>query len=409
MGKKVLVLAGGFDQIALINELKERGIYVILADYYENPPAKLYADKHYQISTLDEEKIYQVALVENVDIITTACTDQALLTMARVSERLNLPTYISSETALNVTNKTFMKSCFAKNGIPTAKFVLLKNRKTWENEIDKLPEFPLVVKPCDCNSSKGVIRVNQGKELKSAIEEAFELSRSGQVIVEQFIEGREISIDIWLNQENVVVLSISESKKIKESNNDFLIYQSRYPVEEIDNYKEQIISIADDIARAFQLSNCPMLIQALIKNGNIYVIEFSARMGGGTKYKLIENISGIDIMKIYVERILGNVGQVVVPKKSSKYIELDYLYTDSGTVTGVVGFEECKKEGLIEDYFLYKPLNSWIATRKISGDRMAGILISGDTEKGLVNMRERVFDRIDILENKKSILYRACF
>ncbi|MDE6763385.1 MAG: hypothetical protein K2J73_06875, partial [Oscillospiraceae bacterium] len=90
--KKILVLAGGFDQIALINELKKRDMYVVLADYFEDLPAKKYADKHFKISTLDEEAVYNLALSESVDIVTTACTDQALLTVARVSERLELPT-----------------------------------------------------------------------------------------------------------------------------------------------------------------------------------------------------------------------------------------------------------------------------------------------------------------------------
>ena len=97
---KVLVLAGGYDQIGLIEELKSRGHYVLLADYFENPPAKKTADKHYQISTLDEDAVKEVALKEQVDLITTACTDQALLTVAKVSEELGLPTYISYEKAI---------------------------------------------------------------------------------------------------------------------------------------------------------------------------------------------------------------------------------------------------------------------------------------------------------------------
>ena len=79
---KILVLAGGADQIALINELKNRGHYVILLDYFENPPAKKYADKHIVASTLDIPKVREVAAEEKVDLVCTACTDQALLTVA---------------------------------------------------------------------------------------------------------------------------------------------------------------------------------------------------------------------------------------------------------------------------------------------------------------------------------------
>ena len=103
---KILVLAGGADQIALIQELKSRGHEVVLLDYFENPPAKPYADKHIVASTLDVEAVEKYAKEENVSLICTACTDQALLSVSYVSERLGLPCYIDYQTGLNVTNKS---------------------------------------------------------------------------------------------------------------------------------------------------------------------------------------------------------------------------------------------------------------------------------------------------------------
>lgn len=118
---KVIVLAGGADQIALISELKKRGCYVVLVDYFQNPPAKEYADIHVVASTLDDAKVKEIAQEYGADLICTACTDQALLTVAKVSEELNLPCYISYQTALNVTNKTYMKQRMAQCSIPTSR------------------------------------------------------------------------------------------------------------------------------------------------------------------------------------------------------------------------------------------------------------------------------------------------
>ena len=101
---KALVLAGGFPQIALIEELKKRNITVLLADYYPNPVAKPYADEFYQVSTLDIAAITELARTEKVDFLITACTDQALLTVAKVSEELGLPCYIDYKSAFYVTN-----------------------------------------------------------------------------------------------------------------------------------------------------------------------------------------------------------------------------------------------------------------------------------------------------------------
>lgn len=406
---KALVLAGGFDQIELIKEIKSKGWNVILADYYKNPPAKAYADKHFQISTLDEEKVYELAKKEKVDLITTACTDQALLTMARVSSRLNLPSYISEEVALKMTNKFYMKQCFKDKGIPTADFVLIDDRGKIQENVCGIKKFPQIVKPCDCNSSKGVTKVTGMDGLIEAANGAFELSRSGKIIIEEYIEGVELSIDVWVEEDAVKILNISETCKINENNEFFTIFRSIYPVDHIGILEEKIKKVAEQIAETFSLSDCPMLIQALIHQGDIYVIEASARMGGGTKYKYIKEISGIDIMKVYVNRIMGDTGQVLCPIKSTKYYELDYVYAYNGTVTEIIGLEELKAEGILDDYFVYKPVGSVVLKRTTSSDRILGFLISDVGGAELVRKREYVVSHIDIRDKDKSIIYRDCF
>ena len=211
---KILVLAGGFDQIAFINELKHRGHEVYLADYLDNPPAKNHVIKHYQISTLDEQAIYELASTEKFDLITTACTDQALLTVARVSQKLKKYFYLDEDIAECVTNKSIMKSILRKNDIATARYVVVDESEKIAT-CDKIEHFPIMVKPCDCNSSKGVVKVNDKKELLAALNEAFILSRTNQAVIEEYIDGIEISIDAWVENGCTKILSISKTNKIK--------------------------------------------------------------------------------------------------------------------------------------------------------------------------------------------------
>ncbi|OQA17231.1 MAG: Phosphoribosylglycinamide formyltransferase 2 [Chloroflexi bacterium ADurb.Bin360] len=109
---KVFVLGGGSDQRALIEDFKRRDATVILIDYYQNPPAKELVDKHYAVSTLDMEAVLSLARAERPDMVVTACIDQALLTVAYVSEKLDLYWPFSYEQALRATDKTFMKQVF---------------------------------------------------------------------------------------------------------------------------------------------------------------------------------------------------------------------------------------------------------------------------------------------------------
>ena len=173
---KALVLCGGIPQVQLIKELKDRGIYTILADMNEKAVAVKYADKFYPVSTLDIDGIRKVAKDENVDFILSVCADQMLLVAAQVSEELGLPCYIDYETAKNVSSKEYMKRIFVENGVPTSKHVILKNL---DRESIKHLEYPIIVKPVDCYSSKGVKKVQSYEELELAFEEAVAFSRTG--------------------------------------------------------------------------------------------------------------------------------------------------------------------------------------------------------------------------------------
>lgn len=407
---KVLVLAGGFDQIALIKELKRRNSEVILADYYENPLAKRYADTFYRISTLDEEKIFQLAVKENVELVTTACTDQALLTVANVSKKMGLPCYLTPETAKNVTNKVYMKEKFKQHGIPTADCRVLQN----EEEIGLLDngilKFPCIVKPCDCNSSKGVIKVENDRALIKAAENAFRLSRSKKVIIEEYVSGMELSVDAWVSAGTPKILDITESRKIRQNNNNFTIYQSRYPVGISKQIEERIKVAIAKIVKAFGLVDCPLLVQAIVNENGVYVVEFSARMGGGSKYKLIEYLTGINIMDKYVDFIMGNSIEDIMPVNVRKSYELDYIYTYDGTISRYINFEELKKSGKIQDIFYYKTEGNTITGRQVSGDRALGLLIEGNNDSELEEKRKKILDTVAILDvSGKDIMYRECF
>lgn len=391
---KILVLAGGSDQIDLINELKKRGHKVVLVDYYPNPPAKRFADKHIQESTLDVEKVREIAVTEKVDMICTACTDQALLTVAKVSEELSLPTYISYQTALNVTNKSFMKKVMMDNDIPTSKYMIVDKA---DAKLARNFQYPLVVKPVDCNSSKGVVKVFDEKEVEDAIANAISLSRTQTAVIEEFISGEEVSADFYIQGEEVKFLCATKSNKIKNTTS-FTITQSYYPV--INEAQEaKLTVIAGKIAKAFDLKDTPLLVQLILHGDDFYVLEFSARMGGGSKHKVIETISGVDIMKVYVDRILG-AKPTVNPKKKAKYATMNYVYCNNGMFVRIEGREEIRKNKLIVADFQYKMENNLITKHETSGDRVMGYLVVADSLEEMAEKIKTIDNSLKIIDDK---------
>ena len=213
--KKAIVLGGTAPHAMLINKLKKRGYYVILVDYLKESPGKKVADKHICESTLDLDKVYDIAKRENVSLVISTCIDQANLTCCYVAEKLNLTKPYTYETALDVTDKSRMKGIMVDNHIPTAEYMVYHNLE----EIDwKKVTFPSVVKPVDCNSSKGVHRVDNIDEAKKYAAEAIGLSRTKTGLIEKFNSGNEIQVDCFVTDEKVEVIMTRQNQKIIAEN-----------------------------------------------------------------------------------------------------------------------------------------------------------------------------------------------
>lgn len=391
---KALVLAGGLPQIKLINELKSRNIETLLADYYPNPVAKPYADHFFQISTLDVEAIADLTKREKVDFLITVCTDQALLTVAKVSEELGLPCYIDYKTALDVTNKQYMKDVFIKNNISTARYVV--SGKFKENEISDF-SYPLIVKPVDCNSSKGVKKVEDLSELKCAFEEAVQMSRTKTAIIETFIQGKEYSVDVYVENGIAKVLNVSELEKIPEKDK-FVIFRSACLGNISDLINQKIQYTAQQIAEAFGLTNSPMLIQLMADDSNVYVLEFSARTGGGEKFRVIESVTGFDVIKAVVDLTLGETPSVQKCVPDFKYVATEFIYCNPGVFEEVLGLEYLEKNNIISDFYLFKWNGAVFDTIENSGDRVAGFTICGNSEEELNKKHEIVISNLKVLD-----------
>lgn len=389
---RALVLAGGIPQIDLLRELKARGYFTILADYTENPVAEPYADKFYRKSTLDMEAIREIALEEKINIIITCCTDQALNTVSKIASDLGLPCYINEMTGMAVTNKQYMKRIFMDHNIPTAKFQIVDTPEQCVVE-----KFPVVVKPVDCNSSKGVAKVFNDSQLQEAIANAIAYSRTNSSVVEDFIEGKEVSVDIFVQNGKAAILCTSISEKIKDDHK-FVIYKGQYPADISDLVYSKIKDAAQRIADAFQLKNCPMLMQVLVNGNDIYVLEFSARTGGCIKYRLIELASGVNIIKATVD-LFESKTPVIHPVMSDKYIVDEFIYCKKGVFDHVTGMESCISEGLLHEAYVLKTKGAKFDSINSSGDRIAAIVYVADSYEDYVQKHNEVIKRIKVIDS----------
>lgn len=390
MQKRALVLAGGLPQLELIKKLKGRNIYTVLVDYLEQPVAKPYADIFYRESTLDVLAVEKIARKEHVDFILTVCTDQALLTMAMVSEQLHLPCYIDFQTAQNVTNKRYMKEILLACGIPTPKAVITG---TCKEKYDLDFKYPLVCKPVDCNSSKGVKKCTSPEELQNAIVEAMQLSRSKNVIIEEYKDGIELSVDAFVLDGSAKILLISELQKAKEKDK-FVILKSGLDRPISLSLRKKIQNVLQKIVTAFSLNNCPLLVQMIVsRDEEVSVLEFSARTGGGEKYQVIKLLTGNDVIENTIQITLGEAVTIKTPLVK-KFYETTFLYCKKGIYDHTEGVSRLKDQGIISDYYQFKsPKTEFFGRMDNSSDRVAGYTVVADTAEQL-NQKQRIAQNI---------------
>lgn len=373
-----MILAGGNDQAALMEELRryfKGDVEILLVDMSDKVRAIPYANRFLKISTMDKAAVLAAAREERIDYILTACGDQPLSTMAYVATEMGLPTYLSEQDVRDLTNKRFMKEKMVAFDIPTAKHIYID--KNWDGKMPDF-EYPLVVKPVDSNGSKGVKKVSTPADMEKALKEAFQYSLSGDVIIEEFKQGEELSVDVYVEGTTAKLLSITASKKIQENKDSFTIIQSYYPAP-VDYKEEHVLDICQKIADAWNLRDTPLLVQMIQKGDSYNVLEFSARMGGGSKYRLIQVLSGVDIMKVYVEMVMGEK-PTVLPTKQFNNAIMSYVYCYPGMYESIEGLEQLKEEGVIHDYFIYRSPHSLIEKSNTSSDRVSGFLVVGDNE-----------------------------
>ncbi len=383
---KALVLAGGLAQIELLQQLKARNITTVLADGNPNALARPYADIFYQLPIFDIEAVKKVALDEKVDFLITVCADQVLLVVAEVSELLGLPCYIDYQTAVNVSDKTYMKKIFKEHQIPTADYV---RADEVEKALGAELRYPLVVKPVDAYSSRGVRKANNEAELRQYFAEAAEISRAGGVIVEEFCPGEEISVDVYVEGGKAHLLCISNSEKILDEGR-FVIFRGRYPAKIGAALEQKVQEVAQKIADAFGLIDSPMLIQMIAGEDSVSVLEFCARTGGNMKYLMIKRACGFDVIKAVIDLTLGEKPKLTLRPAESKYIVNDFIYCKPATFDRPEGFDALIDQGIISDYCALRPSGMKVNGVTSSSDRIAGVTIQADSLKEF-NQKHRAF------------------
>lgn len=238
--------------------------------------------------------------------ILTSGTDQPVYTAAAVSSRLGLFHPINESQGLWFTHKAHMKKRLLRGGIRTP--------RTATCRIGSKPEVPFpppyVVKPSDSQGQRGIslLSANQadGGGLETAIERALAYSRSGSAVVEQFVEGGEVTANCWVSGGRVQFLQVNDRLHFDDQKVLGVCKEHRHP-SKLAERPSEMASLEDAVSRipeAFEIENGPLYAQFVMdRDGQPWLIELGYRVGGGFEAFFIPRMTGFDILGQYYDLV----------------------------------------------------------------------------------------------------------
>lgn len=389
-GKRLLVVGASFEQVPLIRRARQGGHFVLVLDRDVEAPGMKLADKALQQSTRDIDGAIRAARRERVEGVATNASESAVLTVSRVAEALSLPG-LPSKAAQHCSDKSIMKRCFLKTGVPTADFRLADDVDEAEQAARELG-FPCIVKPCDGAGSRGVLRIDAPEQVASAFSRSISFSNLKSCLVESYLDGIELSGDTLSVRGEVHVLGIAD--KSKEEGGQAgrnvamkIVYPPRLPAHETAEAEELVRRATESVGIVSGASHVELM---RLRQGGFKVLEIGARGGGFYTFsKVMPALSGVDTMQALIDLALGRPFDVSVKMSHAAVLRFVGSCRAEGILTGLSGLEEVRSlTGVLEAGWL-KSLGDPVQPVEKDGDRIAYVITVAESRQKALEISDR--------------------
>lgn len=306
--KKLMLLGGLRYLLPVIEAAHKQGYYVITCDYLPDNIAHKYSDEYVDVSIVDKEDVLKVAKDKQIDGIMSFAVDPGVMTASYVQNEMGLPSFGPYESVCILQNKDKFRAFLTENGfnVPKAKgFGSIDEAlaaRDWYS-------WPVIVKPTDSAGSKGVSRVDRFEDLKPALENAFEHSISGRVIVEEFIEkqGCSSDSDCFSINGKLAFTSFSAQRFDKNATNEYVpaaySWPSTFTVKQEEYLKSELQRLLTLLDMQTSIYNVETRIGT---NGKPYIMEVSPRGGGNRLAEMARMGTGVDMITACVRACVGD-------------------------------------------------------------------------------------------------------
>lgn len=386
-----MIVGASVLQLPAILKAKEMGHHIAVVDYNPRAIGIPYADKFYNASTMDEEAVLAAAEDYQPDGIMTLATDMPMRGVAKASDKLHLYS-INYETAVKATDKFDMIKAFKAHGVPSP----------WYFVVDSLEElkvqgasmtFPCIIKPTDNAGSHGVAKVYSFQELIDNYEYAHSCSRHGKVIIEEYLDGPEVSVEVMVVNGEVNILQITD--KITTGAPHFVEMGHTQPSRLPADTQRQIREVAEAACKSVGLDKGPAHVEMKVTSCGPVMIELGARMGGDNiTTHLVPLSTGIDMVGSTIKVALGEEPDITPTLQCGSAIR--YFEVPFGTIKEIKNEEKAKDIPGVKQITFTKQVGEESTPIQCSNDRIGFVIAQGDTAEDAITVCEKAMETIKI-------------
>lgn len=315
--KKLLLLGGSRYLLPVIKKAHDLGIYVITCDYLPDNIAHCYSDEYHNVSIVNQDEVLALAKKLGINGIMSFATDPGVIIAAYVAEQLGLPTP-PYESVRILQNKDLFRSFLHDHHFQVPFFASYSDKTAALQALSKLP-FPVIVKPVDSAGSKGVTRVDDKEHFEGALSRAFEESRAGRIIVEEFIDkiGCSSDTDCFSINDELVFTSFNCQYFDVDATNPYTPAAFLWPSDMPSSSQRELKDELQRLIRLLHLGTSIYNVETRLGvNNKAYIMEVSPRGGGNRLAEMLEKATGQDLI---TQNIRAAVGETLIPLSNPVY------------------------------------------------------------------------------------------
>lgn len=391
-----MILGGSILQLPAIQIAKDDGLDVIVIDM--NPKAigfNVDGVKREIISTTDIDGVLCAAKRHCIDGIMTLASDQPMRTVAYVSRMLDIPG-IDEKAALRATNKGYMRDAFRQAGVPSPVFYRVRTKTEYLNAVAKLMQQmgKCIVKPVDSSGSRGVCLIEDEANIDTTYDYSIRHSQSKELVVEEYMEGPEISVESITIKGRTHVIQITD--KITTGAPYFVEMGHMQPSRFCSTMGEAIKRVTIDAVRAIGIEDGPSHTEIKITSAGPKVVELGARLGGDCiTTHLVPLSTGVSMVEACI-RIALNETPDLMPRWN-KGAAIKYLQNDSGTIDRIEGLSLAESIPGVEQVSIVHSSGERLEGIHSSSDRAGFVVSQGPDAKAAMEICDRAIKCIKVI------------